>query len=85
MTDIDPNKAGLCNIGCRAAAQRSSVQADIAAVRPIEPAQAIEQSGFAGAVGADQPHDPALRHGKRDALERDDTAEPHGDIVDFQQ
>ena len=69
----------------RAAAQRLSVQPDVALRRPIEPAQAIEQGGFAGAVRPDQSDDTALGDGERDVIERDDAAEAHRHAGDVQQ
>jgi hypothetical protein len=68
-----------------AVAQRRSIQADVAALRPIEPAQAIEQCGLAGAVRPDQSDDPAIAHREVDVLKRDDAAEPHGQICDLEQ
>ena len=73
------------DVGRRAVAQRCSIQADVAALRPIEPAQAIEQRGLAGAVRPDQSDDPAIAYREADVVERDDAAEPHGQVRDLQQ
>ena len=69
----------------RGAVERPAVEPDVAAVRPVEPAQAIEQRGLAGAVRTDQADDAARGDGEAHVLERDDAAEAHGDVGDFQQ
>jgi hypothetical protein len=73
------------DIGRRAAPERLAVQADVPAGLPVEPAQAIEQGSLARAVGADQSHDPALGHRESHRIERDNAAEAHGHVLDFQQ
>src|SRR5262249_56109211 len=73
------------DIGSRTAAQRVAVQTNVAALGPIKPAQAIEQCGLAGAVRADQSGDAAFAYREADIFERDDAAEPHRQLRDFQQ
>jgi hypothetical protein len=69
----------------RATPQRLAVQADIPARRPIKPAQAVEQRGLAGAVRADQSHDPTLGDRERNRIERNNAAEAHRHVLDLQQ
>jgi len=69
----------------RAALQGLAVQADVAPRLPVEPAQAIEQGGLAGAVRADQSHDPPLGHRESHRIERDNAAEAHSHVFDLQQ
>ncbi len=45
----------------------------------------VERGGLAGAVGADQAQDRALRHGERDLGQGDQAAEPHRDGVDLER
>jgi len=69
----------------RLAEQRLPIEPDGAAVRRVQPAQAIEQSGFSGAVGADQADDGAGRYIKRNTIERDNAAKADHHILDFEQ
>src|ERR1700730_15222256 len=52
-----------------------AAKADVAAVGRVEPAQAVEERGLAGAVRTDQPQNLSLGQFERDAVESDDTAE----------
>jgi len=72
------------NVRGRASAQGSSLQPDVAAHRPIEPAQAIEQGGLAGAIRPNQSDDAAFACGEGDGFERHDAAEAHGHVGDRQ-
>ena len=69
----------------RAGEHRAAFEQDIAAIGRVEPADAVEQRGLAGAVRPDQPEDLALLDGERDAVERDDAAEAQSDVADFEQ
>ena len=62
-----------------------ALKLNVAMVRRVEPAEAIEQGGLAGAVRADQAQEHALGHVERHVVERDDAAETHADILDRQQ
>ena len=64
----------------RAVEQRAALEQDLASVGRVEAAEAIEQCRLAGAVGADQAEDLALLQLERDAVERDDAAEPQRHI-----
>src|SRR5437762_11821304 len=64
--------------------QRAAAEADVAALRRVEPAQAIEERRLPGAVGADEPDDLAVGHVERDAVERDNAPEAHGEVADGQ-
>src|SRR6185312_11271315 len=58
---------------------------DIALARLIEPGEAIEESGLAGAVRTDQAKDLALMHVEGNAIQRDDAAEHDADVADREQ
>ena len=58
---------------------------DVARARLIEPAEAIEQRGLAGAVRPDQAEDLALLHVERHAIQRDDAAEHDADVANREQ
>ena len=64
----------------RSVEDRAPFEKDVAARRRIEPAQAIEQSRFAGAVRSDKTEDLPAVHLEGNAVERDDSVEAHGDI-----
>ena len=55
--------------------QRLALETDVALIRCVETAQAVEQCGLAGAVRADQAADFAASDVERHAIERDDAAE----------
>ena len=63
----------------------ASLEQNIAAPGRVEPAEAIEQRGLAGAVGPDQAEHLPRRKLERHAVERDDAAEADADVLDFQQ
>ena len=65
--------------------QRRAAERDVAAVALVEPRHAVEERGLARAVGSDQADDLAGRDVEGDAVERDDAAEAHGDILHAQQ
>ena len=58
---------------------------DVAGGRLIQPAQAVEQRGLAGAIRADQSEDLSLVHVERHAGERDDAAEHDVDVTHREQ
>ncbi len=58
---------------------------DVARARLVEPAQAIEERGLAGAVRADQAEDLALMHVERHAIQRNDAAEHDADVANRKQ
>ena len=64
---------------------RAALEQDVALVGNVEPGQAVEERGLAGAVGADQPGDLARRHVEGHAVERDDAAEAHRNVAHAQQ
>jgi hypothetical protein len=78
-------------------AANGGVSAGRGAVRPlelrtspllgrVEAAQAIEQGGLAGAVGADQARNLCLKsHVEGYAVEGDDAAEPDGHVAHAEQ
>ena len=80
-----PGNADLGDAVRRPVEQRAALEQDFAAVGRVEAAEAIEQCRLAGAVGADQAEDLALFQLERDAVERDDAAEPHRDIANLEQ
>ena len=53
--------------------------------RLVEPGEAVEQRGLAGAVRPDQAEDLALVHVERDAVQRDDAAEHDADVANREQ
>jgi hypothetical protein len=55
---------------------------DPALVRLVEPADHIEEGGLPGPVGPDEGAHLALLHGEGEAVECDDAAEAHGDVID---
>ena len=65
--------------------QRAPGEQDVAPVRRVEAADAIEQRRLAGAVRTDQAEDLALVQRERDAVERDDAAEPQRDVANLEQ
>ena len=58
---------------------------DVAGRRLIEPGEAVEQRGLAGAVRADQAEDLALVHVEGHAVQRDDAAEHDADVANREQ
>ncbi len=58
---------------------------DVAGARLVEPGQAVEQRGLAGAVRSDQPQDLSLVHVEGYAVQRDDAAEHDADVANRQQ
>ncbi len=69
----------------RHALERTPLEQDIAVSVPIDAADAVEQRGLAGPVGADQAADLAVLDVERDAGQRDHAAEAHGYVGDEQQ
>jgi hypothetical protein len=63
----------------------AALEQDVTLVGHVEPGEAVEKGGLAGAVGADQPGDAAGRHVEGDAIEGDDAAEAHRHIAYAQQ
>ncbi len=62
-----------------------AVEQDMARIRHKEPADHVEKGGLAGAVRADHRAQLSGLDRHRDAVDRDETAEPARDIVDFEQ
>src|SRR4029077_8415861 len=58
---------------------------DVAGGRLVEPGEAIEERGLAGAVGPDQAEYLALVHVEGHAVERDDAAEHDADVAYSEQ
>ena len=58
---------------------------DVAGARLVEPAEAVEERGLAGAVRPDQAEDLALMHVERHAVQRDDAAEHDADVANRKQ
>ena len=54
---------------------------DVAGARLVEPGEAIEQRGLAGAVRSDQAEDCALVHVEGHAIQRDDAAEHDANVA----
>src|SRR2546430_16566217 len=53
--------AQACALVSRRARDRAGPQPDLAGAQLLEPGDGVDQRGLAGAVGADQPQDVALR------------------------
>ena len=60
------------------------LEQDGAFLRLVEPAQAVEERGLAGAVGADEAADRAALDLERNAVERHDPAEADADLCDLE-
>src|SRR5260370_37870348 len=69
----------------RAAENALAFHENVAGARLVEPAQAIEQRGLAGAVRPDQAEDLALTHVEGYAIQRDDAAEHDADVANRKQ
>src|SRR5712692_2777704 len=57
-----------CHLLRRGAADLHAVKMDAPAARAMKPGNAIEQGGFPGAIGADQPDDFGRGDGESDVL-----------------
>src|SRR5664279_353106 len=62
-----------------------SLQQDVTFAGLIEPGEAIEQRGLAGAVGPDQAENLALMHVEGHAVQGDDAAEHDADVANRKQ
>src|SRR5262245_21699678 len=62
-----------------------ALEQDVAAAGRVEPAQAIEQGGLAGAVRADQAEHLPREELEGDAVERDDAPEPDAHDANLEQ
>ena len=69
----------------RAGQDALALEQDIALAGLIEPGEAIEERGLAGAVRSDQAEDLALVHVERHAVQRDDAAEHDADVANRKQ
>src|SRR5215472_12060616 len=69
----------------RAIEQRAALEEDLAPVRRVDAAQAVEQRRLARAVRTNQPEDLALFDLEGDPVERDNPAKPQRDIANFEQ
>ncbi len=69
----------------RHAKERAAGERDVTALARVEPRDAVEERGLAGAVRADQADDAALRDDEGHAIEGHDAAETHGDVLHAQQ
>ena len=58
---------------------------DVAGRRLIEPGEAVEERGLAGAVRSDQAEDWPLMHVEGHAIERNDAAEHDADVANREQ
>src|SRR5262249_59005983 len=76
--------AELGDAVARCPQQRMAREDDLARVRRVEAAQAVEQRRLAGAVRPDEPNDLALVHGEGDLVEGDDASESYGYVLDIQ-
>ena len=65
--------------------KRAPLEGDPALAERVEARQAVEHRRLAGAVRADEADDVAAPHDERDAVERDDPAEAHRDVLDLEQ
>jgi hypothetical protein len=65
--------------------QRMAVERHRAAVALVQPRQAVEERGLAGAVGADQPGDLPGLDAEGDAVEGDDAAETDRHVRHLEQ
>ena len=61
--------------------ERRAVEGDRARGRRVEPAHAVEERGLPGAVRSDEPHDLARLDVEGHAVEGDDAAESHRDVL----
>src|SRR5207302_2582015 len=68
----------------RHARDRGSIPADVAAVQPVQAADAVEQGGLARAIGADDADDVALGDLECDAVDGSDATESLGDLPQLQ-
>src|SRR5262249_29532024 len=59
--------------------ERPVLEQDAAALGAIEPREAVEERGLAGAVRTDEAANLALAYVERHAVERHDAAEAHGE------
>ncbi len=69
----------------RARQDAVALHQNVALARLIEPRQAIEQRGLAGAVRPDQTENLPTVHVERDAVERDDSSEHDADVAHGKQ
>jgi hypothetical protein len=69
----------------RALQDALALHQNVAGARLVEPAQAIEEGGLAGAVRPDQTEDLALMHVKGHAVQRDNAAEHDADVANRKQ
>ena len=67
------------------AGDRLAFEEDVAGLVLVQAAEAVEQRGLAGAVGADQPADVAALDVEAHAVERHDAAEAHGHATHAEQ
>jgi len=65
--------------------ERVSIEGDFSLVELIQAREAIEERGFAGAIGADQAGDLALGHFKTDAIQGHDAAKANTDAANGEQ
>ena len=61
------------------------VEGELADRRLVEAGQAVEHRGLAGAVRPDDRGDLTLIRGERQVVDRDQTAETHGQTLDLEQ
>ena len=61
------------------------IEAQTATGGVVDAADDVEHRRLAGAVRADQPEDLAIFDLEREPVERDDPAERHRDLIDFEQ
>ena len=77
--------ADFGNLVRRALQDADAVHQDVAGARLVEPGEAVEERGLAGAVGPDQAEDLAVVHVKGHAVQCDDAAEHDADVANRKQ
>src|SRR5262249_46295929 len=81
---LEDHRAGTANLGKRCAvAHRFAVDTNVAAVEPLEPVDAANESALAGAAWTDNRDDLAIGESGRDVAENVDLAEGFDDAVDL--
>ena len=69
----------------RARQDAPALDQNVAGARLVEPGEAVEQGGLAGAVRPDQAEDCALVHVERHAVQGNDAAEHDADVANREQ
>jgi hypothetical protein len=77
--------ADFGNLVRRAFEDAHAFHQDVAGARLVEPGEAVEERGLAGAVGPDQAENLAVVHVKGHAVQCDDAAEHDADVANRKQ